>query len=253
MMLKNILNNLVRLIENLVIDKNRLVVGFFILFFFVFCYFFKLDYIVLLSVTFLVIIELYKSKFINNFSDFLVVTFFVLMIPLNYLYQEIIYLLNFLIVILIIINILFPNFYLKKIFLISVLIFILNFFVLFYNDRNILYIIFCISFFNDTIAYISGKFLKGPLIVPFISPNKTWSGTTVSFILSFFLIYQLNFSILFSALLSISLFFGDIFFSYIKRKNKLKDFSNILHNHGGILDRLDSMFFFSIILIYNLI
>ena len=46
-----------------------------------------------------------------------------------------------------------------------------------------------------------------------------------------------------------SLFFGDNYFSFIKRKNNIKDFSNFIPGHGGILDRLDSMIFFTFILI----
>ena len=34
---------------------------------------------------------------------------------------------------------------------------------------------------------------------------------------------------------------GDIFFSYLKRKAKIKDTSNILPGHGGILDRVDGI------------
>ena len=52
-----------------------------------------------------------------------------------------------------------------------------------------------------------------------------------------------------SLFLSSSLFLGDIYFSFIKRKNKLKDFSNLIPGHGGLLDRLDSMTFFSLILL----
>ena len=70
---------------------------------------------------------------------------------------------------------------------------------------------------------------------------------TEAIIFTFFLIFKFQFSILISSILAISLFLGDIFFSYIKRKNSLKDFSNFLQGHGGVLDRLDSMFFFVVI------
>tara|TARA_Y100000996_G_C22391395_1_gene589291 strand:+ start:361 stop:525 length:165 start_codon:yes stop_codon:yes gene_type:complete len=53
--------------------------------------------------------------------------------------------------------------------------------------------------------------------------------------------------------MSLSLFFGDIFFSYIKRNIGIKDFSNLLGSHGGILDRLDSMFFLTMIFYVYLI
>jgi phosphatidate cytidylyltransferase len=36
---------------------------------------------------------------------------------------------------------------------------------------------------------------------------------------------------------------GDLAFSYIKRTRKIKDFGHVLGNHGGVLDRFDSVIF----------
>ena len=135
----------------------------------------------------------------------------------------------------------------KNYFPVSIIFFIYFLFTLSLLDRNIFYLCFIISFINDTSAYLFGRSIKGPLIIPSISPKKTWSGTIASSILSFFILYYLDFNILISLLLSISLFLGDIYFSYIKRVNSLKDFSNLLSSHGGILDRIDIIFFLIII------
>ena len=115
------------------------------------------------------------------------------------------------------------------------------------DDKIIFYLIF-ISFLNDTTAYIVGKTFKGPLITPNISPNKTWSGTLSSFIISFIVFYIFNFNFVECFFIASSLFFGDLFFSYIKRKYSLKDFSNIIPGHGGILDRIDSIFLSTVII-----
>ncbi len=233
----------------MVIDKNRIVIGFVILTFFIIGYFFKLDLFILFSISTLIIYELYKSSFLTkSYNVYIALIVFIIIFPLIYYQNQIINFFNILIIFIVLIMILFPNFYFKKLFLLVVLIFIHNFFSIYYYDRNILYFVIFTAFFNDTIAYIAGKIIKGPPIMPSISPNKTWSGTIVSFICSFILIIQFNIFPIIAILLSISLFFGDIFFSFIKRKINLKDFSNFLQGHGGILDRLDSMFFFIIIL-----
>ncbi len=236
----------------MVIDKNRIVTGLVIIIFFLIGYFFKLDLLILLTISTLITYELYKSSFLTkSYNVYLTLILFIIIFPIIYYQNQIINFLNILVIFIVLIMILFPNFYFKKLFLLVVLIFIHNFFSIYYYDRNILYFIIFTAFFNDTIAYIAGNLIKGPLVIPRISPNKTWSGTIVSFICSFILIIQFNIDPIIAILLSISLFFGDIFFSYIKRKINLKDFSNFLKGHGGILDRLDSMFFFIIILNFN--
>ena len=201
--------------------------------------------------TSLIIYEMYDAAFIKDKYDYSILLLFIMLSPFIYYEKNLINFLNIFLLILVTVSLIFPNFYLKKIFYICIFVFIHNFFSIFYFERELLYFIIFIAFFNDTIAYIFGKLLKGPLIIPNVSPKKTWTGTSISFIFSFILIYQFNFSILIAVILSFSLFIGDIYFSYIKRKNNLKDFSKILQGHGGILDRIDSMFFFIVILNFN--
>ena len=149
----------------------------------------------------------------------------------------------------------------KKIyFFLSNLVFILFisifsfFFFLLYNFQQskfilVVLLIGCVA--SDIGGYMLGKFLKGPKLTK-ISPNKTFSGAIGSFIFSCTLFSSLiyyetkvfNFKIVIIGLM-ISLFcqIGDLFFSYLKRKADIKDTGNLLPGHGGLLDRLDGIFF----------
>lgn len=232
----------------MVFESNRLFSGILLIITILLCFFFKLDYFILILLSSLIIYDLYKSKLIDVFYSFIYITLLILIFIFINNETRLINILNILVLFCVFLNIFFINFYFNKIFILSILIFTLNFYTIYIFDRDYLYIVIFVSFFNDTVAYISGKSIKGPLIMPSVSPNKTWSGTLISFFLTLILLYKLDINLLVATLLSLSLFFGDIFFSYIKRKINIKDFSSLIKGHGGILDRLDSMFFFLIIL-----
>ena len=121
-----------------------------------------------------------------------------------------------------------------------------------------------VSVASDIGGLIIGKIFKGKKLTK-ISPNKTISGALGSFIMSYLLLFFLIIFNLLTAHVFIfiycfftSLFcqLGDIFFSYLKRKAKIKDTGNFLPGHGGILDRLDGIFlgmpigFISLIIFY---
>ena len=104
---------------------------------------------------------------------------------------------------------------------------------------------------SDIGGLIFGKIFKGKKLTK-ISPNKTISGSFGSLFFSLILltIYilissSINFFFLLLLTLAISLIsqIGDLLIFYIKRKAKVKDTSNILPGHGGLLDRLDGILF----------
>lgn len=232
--------------ENLVFNYNRLLVGIILLTITISSYLYKFDIFFFLIISSLVISDIYYSKFFKNYFLILALTFFISACFLVKTNSEFIFYFHFFTFLFFILS-LNKNFYLTF-FPLSILLFNICFLYLLLYERNIFYITILISFINDTLAYIFGSLLKGPLITPKISPKKTWSGTSISFLISSLLLIYLDFNIFLSFFLSISLFFGDLHFSQVKRRLNIKDFSNLLGSHGGILDRLDSMFIFTIII-----
>ena len=158
------------------------------------------------------------------------------------------------------------------IFLSSILL-LLSFYSFYYLRNNteysliILFWILISTFLSDIGGYVFGKTFKGKKLTK-LSPNKTYSGAAGSIILSFISLPSLNSLQFFflnelivdflqlkflmhTILISLICQLGDLFVSYWKRKIKIKNISNILPGHGGILDRIDGLIF--VLIFYALI
>ncbi|MEN8236991.1 MAG: phosphatidate cytidylyltransferase [Pseudomonadota bacterium] len=144
-----------------------------------------------------------------------------------------------------------------------------------------LYLI-CTVAASDTGAYFVGKFFQGPKLAPSISPNKTWSGSVGGIVCTilvglplflfnllplkitsgpfadvFFCIVRGIFweapwwfliQIIFLQIsLSITAQIGDLMESWVKRRLDVKDTSQLIPGHGGLLDRVDGLLLVSII------
>ncbi|GAB1693913.1 phosphatidate cytidylyltransferase [Krasilnikovia sp. M28-CT-15] len=105
---------------------------------------------------------------------------------------------------------------------------------------------------SDTGGYASGVFLGRHKMAPSISPGKTWEGSAGSVVAAaigsaiwFALLMgvPLGWGALFGAVISVVAITGDLAESMLKRDLGVKDMSNLLPGHGGLMDRLDSILF----------
>ena len=122
------------------------------------------------------------------------------------------------------------------------------------SEMDFYYLLWIITnvWLSDMGGFFVGRFFKGPKLSKW-SPNKTLSGFAGSLIFSqysFYIIFlsikNVNFSFKFfiiQVLICLTSVFGDLFFSYVKRKNNIKDYSNIIPGHGGLMDRIDGLIF----------
>jgi phosphatidate cytidylyltransferase len=112
-------------------------------------------------------------------------------------------------------------------------------------------LIWCIAIVwaADIAAYFAGRLIGGPKLAPKLSPKKTWAGMAgavigaalASFIFtSYFQSTHWPLAI-FAALFAILEQGGDILESALKRQHNVKDSSNLIPGHGGILDRADGL------------
>ncbi|MGR3637250.1 MAG: phosphatidate cytidylyltransferase [Shimia sp.] len=96
---------------------------------------------------------------------------------------------------------------------------------------------------TDVAGYFAGRLLGGPKFWPKVSPKKTWSGTAAGWVAAGFV--GLAFGgwplVVLSVLTSFASQMGDVAESAIKRRAGVKDSSNLIPGHGGLLDRFDAM------------
>jgi phosphatidate cytidylyltransferase len=101
---------------------------------------------------------------------------------------------------------------------------------------------------SDVLGYFAGRMLGGPKFWERISPKKTWSGTVAGWIgaavVGLVMVLAAGASWLLvplSALVAFAGQMGDIAESWVKRRAGVKDASNLIPGHGGVLDRFDAL------------
>ena len=108
-----------------------------------------------------------------------------------------------------------------------------------------------VAILSDIGGLVCGKMFKGKKLTK-ISPNKTISGSIGSFMFStllipFFYKGQIDQTLvnlfIITIIISLTSQLGDLFISLLKRKAKVKDTSDLLPGHGGVLDRIDGIIF----------
>ncbi len=114
-----------------------------------------------------------------------------------------------------------------------------------------------ISVLNDSFSLTSGVLFGKHKLAPVVSPKKTIEGSIGGTLCTFIVVFAVAMSLNAFSSIEINLFhltivllvcnlvsqFGDLSFSMIKRQFSIKDFSNLIPGHGGVLDRLDSLIF----------
>ncbi len=124
------------------------------------------------------------------------------------------------------------------------------------DGRLIVLWLLAVVWATDTGAYIFGRVIGGPKLIPVLSPNKTWAGLGGGMLCAavtggaIALLgsapgHELPWLLLalFSALVAVVSLAGDFFESGVKRHFGVKDSGALIPGHGGALDRLDGLLF----------
>lgn len=118
-----------------------------------------------------------------------------------------------------------------------------------------------LAWITDSGAYLAGTNFGKHGFFRSISPKKTWEGAIggwvstigVALILGFMLDLPLEHRILFGLGLALAATVGDLVESLFKRQTGVKDSSNIIPGHGGLLDRMDSLLFAAVFTYYYVV
>lgn len=125
------------------------------------------------------------------------------------------------------------------------------------DGRLVLFWMLLLVWATDVGAYVAGRTIGGPKLAPKISPNKTWAGL-IGGVVSAALVGAVMapggdtaltpiFVALLSAGLAVVAQVGDFGESWVKRRFGVKDSSNIIPGHGGVLDRVDGLLAVSLV------
>lgn len=117
------------------------------------------------------------------------------------------------------------------------------------NYQDFLILILFYAVVTDTSSFLVGSFLKGRKIAPKISPGKTISGSVggliIPSLISLLIFIETYDSVIMivltSIIFSIIVQVGDLIESYYKRVCFVKESSNLIPGHGGVLDRFDGL------------
>jgi len=108
------------------------------------------------------------------------------------------------------------------------------------------------TFIGDTAAYLGGRLIGSRRLAPRISPNKTWEGLAIGFVVAVFVVWWFGLGaewmggqrgVLLGLGVAVAAPLGDLFESKVKRDAGTKDAGSLFGAHGGALDRLDAVLF----------
>ena len=138
------------------------------------------------------------------------------------------------------------------------------------QPRGLQVVLLCMAFatpcVGDMCAYEVGSRIRGPKLCPAVSPNKTISGAIAGLagsLLTTLLVGLIGYLcvspetrlllpcwwqyLLIGLIGGVAGQMGDLWASMVKRHCGIKDFSNLFPGHGGMLDRIDSILFMSVV------